>query len=80
MELVINGKTKEVKENIKVGELLDELGIREKTMAVAVDMEVVKKENWDEKVLQNGQKIEFLHFVGGGWWTLIYENVIIYIN
>ena len=66
MKLIVNGENQEVKENIKVGELLDKLGIREKTMAVAVDMEVVKKENWDEKVLQNGQKVEFLHFVGGG--------------
>lgn len=66
MKLIVNGENQEVKEDIKVGELLNELGIREKTMAVAVDMEVVKKENWDEKVLQNGQKVEFLHFVGGG--------------
>ncbi len=66
MKLIVNGENKEVKENIKVGELLDELGIREKTMAVAVDMQVVKKENWNEKVLQNRQTVEFLRFVGGG--------------
>ncbi len=66
MKVIINGEEKKVKEEIKVGELLDDLGIREKTMAVAVDMQVVKKENWDEKVLQNGQKVEFLRFVGGG--------------
>ncbi len=66
MQLTINGEKKEVKEQIKVGELLDELNIRDKTMAVAVDMQIVKKENWDEKVLQNSQKVEFLQFVGGG--------------
>ncbi len=66
MKLIVNGKTKEVKDDIKVAELLDDLKIRDKTMAVAVDMEVVKKEDWDKKVLQNGQKVEFLQFVGGG--------------
>jgi len=66
MKIVVNGETKEVREDIKVGELLDDLKIRDKTMAVAVDMNVVKKDNWDNQVLHEGAKVEFLHFVGGG--------------
>ncbi len=66
MQIKINGQSKEVKDGIKIGELLDELKIRDKTMAVAVDMNVVKKQDWDKKVLYNGAKVEFLHFVGGG--------------
>jgi thiamine biosynthesis protein ThiS len=30
-------------------------------------MNIVKKENWNEYVLQNHDKIELLEFVGGGW-------------
>jgi len=46
--------------------LLQELGIEEKTMASAVNMQVVKKEQWDTHTLNEGDKVEFLHFVGGG--------------
>ncbi len=66
MIVTINGEKKDIKDGITVSKLLDEFKIRDKTMAVAVDMQVVKKEDWDKKVLQNGQKIEFLQFVGGG--------------
>ncbi len=66
MKIIVNGEDKEVKEGIKIGELLDELKIRDKIMAVAVDMNVIKKENWDKTILHNGARVEFLHFVGGG--------------
>ena len=66
MQIVINGETKEVREGITVGKLLDELSIKDKTMATAIDMQVVKKEEWDKRVIKEGEKVEFLHFVGGG--------------
>ena len=49
-----------------VQELLDELGIGEKVMATAVNMSIVKKENWSSFKLREDDKIEFLEFVGGG--------------
>jgi len=35
-------------------------------MASAVNMEVVKKEQWQSHTLKEGDKVEFLRFVGGG--------------
>jgi sulfur carrier protein len=66
MQIVVNGENKEVSESIKIGTLLRELGIEDKTMASAVNMEVVKKDKWDIYQLKEGDKVEFLHFVGGG--------------
>ncbi|MCH9812801.1 MAG: sulfur carrier protein ThiS [Epsilonproteobacteria bacterium] len=66
MKIVVNGEEREVSENIKIAVLLRELGIEEKTMASAVNMEVVKKENWESYEVKEGDKVEFLHFVGGG--------------
>jgi sulfur carrier protein len=66
MKVVINGETKEIEEGITVGELLDRFGIKDKTMAVAIDMQVVKKEEWDKRVIKMNERVEFLHFVGGG--------------
>jgi sulfur carrier protein len=35
-------------------------------MASAVNMDIVKKDNWDKYILKNNDKIELLQFVGGG--------------
>ena len=66
MKIKVNGKDMEVKENITIKELLDELKIAQKTMAAAVNMQVVKKEDWCKRVIKEGDKVEFLNFVGGG--------------
>jgi len=66
MQLIVNGKEIETKENITVLKLLRELKVESKTMAVAVNMEVVKKESWETFILKEGKKVEFLQFVGGG--------------
>jgi len=66
IKIVVNGQNKEVAENMNIGTLLRDLGIEEKTMASAVNTEVVKRESWDSHVVKDGDRIEFLHFVGGG--------------
>jgi len=66
MEIIVNGDARTVKDDIKLGELLDALGLRDKVMAAAVNMEVVKKERWDTHELHNEDRVELLDFVGGG--------------
>ncbi len=66
LHIIVNGEEKTVEENTTIEMLLKELGIIDKTMASAVNMEVVKKENWHSHQLKEGDKVEFLHFVGGG--------------
>ncbi len=66
MKVIINGEERIIEESMSVLDLLKDLGIEEKTMAAAINMQVVKKENWDTHQLQEGDKIEFLQFVGGG--------------
>ncbi len=65
MKLIVNGKEK-ITQSKTVQNLLDELGINEKVMAAAVNMNVVKKENWSMFELRENDKVEFLQFVGGG--------------
>ncbi len=65
MNLLVNGKEKDTNSKT-VQNLLDELDINEKVMAAAVNMNVVKKENWSTFELSENDKVEFLEFVGGG--------------
>jgi len=66
MQIIINGIKKDVKESITIKELLEELKVLDKTMAVAVNMNIVKKDDWDKFSLKENDKVEALNFVGGG--------------
>ena len=66
MKIKINGIEKEIKENTTIKELLSSLGVLDKTMAVAVNMKIIKKDEWDKYILKEGDKVEALNFVGGG--------------
>ena len=66
MKLIINGEEREFDSSFSIEEILDNLQIKDKAMAVAVNMEIVKKDNWNEYIPNDGDKIEILHFVGGG--------------
>lgn len=65
MQLIINGERRECKSQT-IQMLLEEIGIEEKVMAAAVNMNVVKKEQWATFIISENDKIEFLQFVGGG--------------
>ncbi len=66
MTLIVNGEKKEFKEGTTLAGIIETLGIADKVMAAAVNMEVVKKDQWNSYRPKEGDKIELLHFVGGG--------------
>ncbi len=66
MKLIINGENKEFTSNISLQEIITNLQIEDKVMAAAVNMEVVKKDEWNSFIPNNEDKIELLQFVGGG--------------
>lgn len=66
MRVTINGEEKNLKESMTLEEILKELNVKDKVMAIAVNMEIVKKENWKNFVPKDGDKIEMLTFVAGG--------------
>jgi sulfur carrier protein len=66
MKVIVNGETREFPENSTLQQIIEALGIADKVMAAAVNMEVVKKEQWESFVPKEGDRIELLHFVGGG--------------
>ena len=66
MKLTVNGEEKIFDEAVTLARIIEKLGIGDKVMAAAVNMEVVKKEQWNSYRPKEGDKIELLHFVGGG--------------
>lgn len=66
MELIINGETKNFDDNFSLQQIITDLKIEDKVMAAAVNMEIVKKDDWGSFTPKTNDKIELLQFVGGG--------------
>ena len=66
MNIVINGETREFTSEITLAKMLQELSLEGKVMAAAVNMNIVKQDEWNSYLLKDSDKIELLDFVGGG--------------
>ena len=66
MTLIINGETKEFSDNSTLQNIITNLQIEDKVMAAAVNMTIVKKDDWNNFIPKDDDKIEMLQFVGGG--------------
>lgn len=66
MQLVINGKEKELESSENVAQMLKELDITGSHIAVALNFQVVPRASYDQTPLSEGDKVEIVHAVGGG--------------
>lgn len=66
MKIIVNGQEKECKEKTTLSELLNALSLDGKVMAAAINMNIVKQDSWNSHILNDGDKLELLDFVGGG--------------
>ncbi len=65
MKIILNGE--KIDTNAKnLNELINEHKIETQVMAAAVNMEIVKKDDWNNFELKEDDKVELLKFVGGG--------------
>lgn len=66
MEVLINGEKREVKPGTTIAALLKELGVDYRYLAVERNRAIVPKQEYDQVVLEEGDEIEIVRFVGGG--------------
>ncbi len=66
MTIIVNGETKDFNANSSLQNIITDLKIEDKVMAAAVNMNIVKKEEWENFTPKENDKIELLQFVGGG--------------
>jgi sulfur carrier protein len=65
MELTVNGELKNI-ECCTINDLLRSLTIDPRRVAVELNLEIVPKNLYESKNLNVGDRIEIVHFVGGG--------------
>lgn len=66
MQIVLNGDVHETESGCTVESLLLRLGISRERVAVELNAEILPKANYEKQLLSDGDKIEIVHFVGGG--------------
>ena len=66
MLIQVNGEPREVEENISLPELVARLNLKPEQIAIEVNHNVVRRAQWDNTLLQADDKVEIVHFVGGG--------------
>jgi len=67
LRVYVNGESREVQGNPSLAELITELDLPAARIAVEVNREVVRRSEWGSRMLQEEDKIEIVHFVGGGF-------------
>ena len=66
MNVVVNGDGKQVSDGTTVAQLLEQLSIKPERVAVEVNLTILKRHQQASTVLQEGDQVEIVHFVGGG--------------
>ena len=66
IKIKLNGKIKTIKENTKLSNLLGNLEIPLKKVAIEINQEIVNKKKIDKIILKKNDEIEIVHFIGGG--------------
>ena len=66
MELTINGNGREFSSPLTLSELVQQLGMKSDRVAVELNLEIVPRDRWAVTSLNQGDRLEIVHFVGGG--------------
>jgi len=66
MEVTVNGEPRQLPDGATVEELLQQLAIQPERVVVEVNLTILKRIQHVETVLQAGDQVEIVQFVGGG--------------
>jgi cysteine synthase A len=66
MTIYLNGKEEKIEEYTSLAKLLEVKKIRPEVVTVEVNGEIIKREDYSKKTLKEGDKLEFVYYMGGG--------------
>ena len=66
IKIKVNGKLKTVLNNSKLSDLLKNLNIPIKKVAIELNQEIIDKKRTSNIKLKKDDKVEIVHFIGGG--------------
>ena len=66
MNILLNGETKQIDNQLLLSQLIEQLGISGKRLAVEINKEIIPKSEHAKYVINEGDRIEIVHAIGGG--------------
>jgi thiamine biosynthesis protein ThiS len=64
--IILNGNEKQIADDSSIEQLLEELQIENKRLAVEVNQEIVPRSSFNTHVLKQSDKVEIVQAIGGG--------------
>ncbi|MGH9769765.1 MAG: sulfur carrier protein ThiS [Blastocatellia bacterium] len=65
-EIIVNGEAHQVKEGARVTDLIKQLELTPERLAIELNLSILPRAKWSETELRQGDRLEVVHFVGGG--------------
>jgi thiamine biosynthesis protein ThiS len=62
----VNGERREVSAPLTLADLVDHLKLAADRLAIELNQRVIRRVDWQQTVLSEGDRVEIVHFVGGG--------------
>jgi len=66
LRIYVNGEAKEISAPLSLSELITQLDLPAQRVAVELNRNVVRRNDWSSTMLQDDDRLEIVHFVGGG--------------
>ncbi len=66
MKIILNGEPYDIEPDTTVSQLVEQLGLAGKRLAVEIDREIVSRSAYPETRLNEGMRLEIVHAIGGG--------------
>jgi len=66
IKFFLNGIHKKIDDETNLNVLLKELSIESNKVAIEINGVVVSKNDYEKKIIKTNDKIEIVHFIGGG--------------
>lgn len=66
MTIVVNGNQTDIAEGTDISDLVSSLGLVAERVAVELNKRIVRRADWVSTRISEGDKVEIVHFVGGG--------------
>lgn len=66
MLVIINGNETKLADGSSLADLVDILSLKPERLAIELNRKIIRRANWDSTTLSEGDRVEIVHFVGGG--------------
>ncbi len=66
IDIYLNGEARKFEDSADLTKLLDDLSLPQQRIAIELNGSVVRRKDWTQTIVTEGDQIEVVYFVGGG--------------